>query len=142
MLKKPWIVLIERTRFLFFFTSHVLQNAAAQSVDDPVLSDGRKTRKSSAESTGKRKERRQEGSGRGNEKYIARRDTISKKGSCGKLTQMLFFLLSPSRLLLTLPPPALSSLPSWAPLPRSLIGRETLGTITGISFHCSPAPLG
>lgn len=131
-----------RKNAFFFFTSHVLQNAAAQSVDDPVLSDGRKTRKSSAESTGKRKERRQEGSGRGSEKYIARRDTISKKGSCGKLTQMLFFLLSPSRLLLTLPPPALSSLPSWAPLPCSLIGRETLGTITGISFHCSPAPLG
>lgn len=76
------------------------------------------------------------------ERKIRRRDTISKKGTCGKLTQMIFFLLSPSRFLLTLPPPAPSSLPSRAPLPCSLIGRETLGTITGISFHCSPVPFG
>ena len=69
-----------------FFPSHVLQNAAAQSVDDPVLRDGRKTRKSSAKSTGRRKERRQEGSGRVGEKDRVRRDTISKKGTCGTLT--------------------------------------------------------
>lgn len=48
---------------------------------------------------------------------------------CGKLTHMLFF--SP-------PPPPLSSLPSWSPLPCCLIGRETLGKIVGISFHRSP----
>lgn len=28
--------------FFFFFPSRVLQNAAAQSVDDPVMRDGRK----------------------------------------------------------------------------------------------------
>lgn len=36
------------------------------------------------------------------------------------------------------PPPPLSSLPSWSPLPCCLIGRETLGKIVGISFHRSP----
>lgn len=44
---------------------------------------------------------------------------------------MLFFSPPP-------PPPPLSSLPSWSPLPCCLIGRETLGKIAGISFHCSP----
>lgn len=132
----------KNTLFFFFFFYLPCSSKCCRAVCRwPSSERWSKTRKSRAKSTGRRKERRQEGSGRRKEKYIVRRDTISKKSSCGKLTQMLLFFLSPSRLL-TLPPPALSSLPSWAPLPCSLIGRETLGTISGISFHCSPAPLG
>lgn len=90
-----------------FFPSHVLQNAAAQSVDDPVLRDGRKQGRAvqNPQGEGRREGKRVAGE-RGRERDRVRKDPISKKGTCGKLTQMLFFLLSLSpSTSSTLPPP-------------------------------------
>lgn len=80
-----------------------------------------------------------EGRGRRGEKDVVRLVTVSKS-TCGKLTKIHFFPLLLSCIPLSLG--ALSGLPSWASPSCSLIGRETLGKITGISFHCSPVPLG
>lgn len=53
--------------FFFFFTSHVLQNAAAQSVDDPVLRDGRKNKgeqRKNPQGEGRREGKRVAGEGK------------------------------------------------------------------------------
>lgn len=81
-----------------------------------------------------------EGRGRRGKKDIVKLVTVSKSRTCGKLTKIHFFPLTLSCIPLSLG--AQSGLPSWAFPSSSLIGREMLVKIPGISFHCSLVPLG
>lgn len=69
----------------FFFPSHVLQNGAAQSVDDPVLRDGRKQGRAMQNPQGEEWREGERVAG-DRERERGRKDTITKKGTCGKLT--------------------------------------------------------